>query len=313
MPFNIPAIREKLSCFSQTAQTACLGVSSNGLSVVVETVRSCLKIRVLEASASLTFYMLFSLFPLLLIIVAGTSYILKDYQAQEQILEVILEILPAVSHQIIRQNMSQLLESRGTVGIVGAAALLWAASSVFSTLVHNLNRAWPDARKQNLFKTRLKGFLIVASLMLTLPCFFIVKAVFNLVSDLNMEYGGRFFLSAHIQPYISLIIHTLSNLVIYMFIFGVFLYLYKYVPKTAVRWSEAAAGALVACIGGGLATYGFSWFLSSGLSKHNVIYGSLGALVAFFYWIYIVNLIVLFGAHLGASLSRLREIQKKES
>jgi len=52
------------------------------------------------------------------------------------------------------------------------------------------------------------------------------------------------------------------------------------------------------------ATSAFSWFLSSGLSRYNLVYGSLGALISFMTWIYIINLIVLFGAHLSAAIGQ---------
>lgn len=277
---------------------------SDTVLIIRYSIRGCMRIRVFDASASLTFYMLFSLFPLILIIVAGSSYILKDFKAQQQILEVILNILPDVSHRIISQNMEQLLESRGTVGIVGTAVLLWAATSVFSTLVYNLNRAWPEAPRRNLFKTRLYGFSIVVFLVLLLPLFFIVKAAISLLSDLNAAYGNGFPFASYFQPYISSFFQNLSNTVIYLFVFVVFMHIYRWAPKTHVRWSEAAAGAMTVCIASGLATKVFSWYLSSGLSRYNLIYGSLGALVAFFYWIFIINLIVLFGAHLSASIAR---------
>jgi membrane protein len=70
-----------------------------------------------------------------------------------------------------------------------------------------------------------------------------------------------------------------------------------------VRWSESAIGAITTTLGVNLVTSAFSWFLNSGLSRHNMIYGSLGAVIAFMYWVYIINVVIFFGAHISASVS----------
>ncbi len=84
--------------------------------------------------------------------------------------------------------------------------------------------------------------------------------------------------------------------------------LYRWVPKTKVRWSEAFGGAIFAVIAEWAATSVFSWYLSSGLSRYNLVYGSLGALISFMTLIYIINLIVLFGAHLSAAIARHKRL-----
>jgi membrane protein len=73
-----------------------------------------------------------------------------------------------------------------------------------------------------------------------------------------------------------------------------------------VRWWEAFWGALVATLAGEIATRGFTWYLSSGIVQYELVYGSLGAIVALMLWIYIGGWIVLFGAHLSAAVARGR-------
>lgn len=258
-------------------------------------IRRCREERAPEAAGSMAFYTIFSLFPLLLILVAASSFILESVKAQEQILETILKFFPAVSHQMIRQNVLHILQARGAFGIVGAIGLLWAASGVFTTLVHNLNRAWLDAPEQNIFKTRLIALVIVACLAGLLPVFFLVKAVVDLISGLNLPWAG--------DAYISLLAKTLSNLTIYFFIFIIFMFLYRWVPNTKVRWPEAFAGAFVAAVAAGAATFAFSWYLRSGLSRYTVVYGSLGVLLSFMSWVYVMSLIILCGAHVSAAIA----------
>jgi membrane protein len=248
-----------------------------------------------EAAASMAFYTLFSLFPVILIVVAANSFLLESLHVQEKILETILKFFPVASHQIISTNMQQILQARGAVGIAGLIALVWAATCVFTTLVHNLNRAWIDAPAQNIFRARLTAFSIILFFVVLLPLFLMAKAAIHLIVSWNVQLTGSINIS-YFRP-------ILSNIIIYIFICMTLMILYRWIPKTKVRWSEAFGGAFFAVIAEEAATSAFSWFLSSGLSRYNLVYGSLGALISFMTWIYIINLIVLFGAHLSASIS----------
>jgi membrane protein len=86
--------------------------------------------------------------------------------------------------------------------------------------------------------------------------------------------------------------------------------LYRWVPNTEVKWSEALWGASVATLAWEIATNGFTWYLSSGIVQYELLYGSLGAIVALMLWIYIISLITLFGAHLSAAIARQTRIDK---
>ncbi|MBU4185370.1 MAG: YihY/virulence factor BrkB family protein [Proteobacteria bacterium] len=253
-----------------------------------------------EAAASMAFYTLFSLFPVILIVVAANSFILESLHVQEKILETILKFFPVASHQIINTNMQQILQSRGAVGIVGVIILVWAATCVFTTLVHNLNRAWIDAPVHNIFRARLTAFSIIIFLVVLLPLFLVAKAVIHLIASLNVQLIGDVNIS-YFRP-------ILSNIIIYIFICMTLMVLYRCIPKTKVKWSEAFGGAFFAVITEGAATSVFSWYLRSGLSKYNLVYGSLGALISFMTWIYIINLIVLFGAHFSAAIAQHRRL-----
>jgi membrane protein len=253
-----------------------------------------------EAAASMAFYTLFSLFPVILIVVAANSFLLESLHVQEKILETILKFFPVASHQIISTNMQQILQARGAVGIVGLIALVWAATCVFTTLVHNLNRAWIDAPAQNIFRARLTAFSIILFFVVLLPLFLMAKAAIHLIVSWNVQLTGSINIS-YFRP-------ILSNIIIYIFICMTLMILYRWIPKTKVRWSEAFGGAFFAVIAEEAATSAFSWFLSSGLSRYNLVYGSLGALISFMTWIYIINLIVLFGAHLSAAISQHRRL-----
>jgi membrane protein len=96
----------------------------------------------------------------------------------------------------------------------------------------------------------------------------------------------------------------LSNLVPWLFTFLLLLALYRSVPNAEVRWSAALWAALVVAVAWGLAANAFAWYVGSGLARYRIVYGSLGTVVALLFWIYVSGWIIIFGAHLSASIAR---------
>jgi membrane protein len=85
--------------------------------------------------------------------------------------------------------------------------------------------------------------------------------------------------------------------------FVLFFILYRWVPNFPVPWPAAASSALLAAVAWNAFARAFSWYLGSGLAQYDLVYGSLGAIVALLYWIYWSSWIILFGAHLSAALA----------
>jgi membrane protein len=87
-----------------------------------------------------------------------------------------------------------------------------------------------------------------------------------------------------------------------VFSFVIFLILYRWVPNTRVSWRQAVTGAAFVAVVWELAKEGFTWYLSSGLVRYRLVYGSLGAVVALMLWVYLSSLLALLGAHLSAAV-----------
>jgi membrane protein len=77
--------------------------------------------------------------------------------------------------------------------------------------------------------------------------------------------------------------------------------LYRIIPMGKVPVKAAGFSALGITIVWRVASMGFQWYLASGFSRYEVIFGSLSAVVAILLWIYISSLILFFGAHICAA------------
>ncbi len=264
--------------------------------VLDHAVRSFITVDAPEGAASMAYFAVFSLFPLLLLLVAVGSLVLQSQEAQQEVFELVSKAFP-ISREPIARNLQRLLELRGTVGIVGMVSLLWSASAFFSTLAYHLNRAWPTAVLRGFFKGRLVAVAIVAGLAGLLAFSLVSNAVVHLLLRYIPSWEGLSLVETVLRKHLS---DLISFLLRFFLLWG----LYRWVPNTKVRWSEALGGALVAVTVMELTTVALSWYLGSGLVGYELVYGSLSAMLALMLWIYVNSLITLFGAHLSAAISQ---------
>jgi membrane protein len=264
---------------------------------LVRAVRSFDDQRGAEAAAAMAYYAFLSLFPLLVFLVAASSLLLEREDVYNQLRILLRDIFPLPS-QLLASNLDQILRLSAPVGLVAFVALLWAGIGFFSALSFNLTRAWPEARLRNLLGHRVMGLKIA----LVLLVLFVVSVVLSVGSSLLPRMPL-------IIPAIDELVQSrqwpfFARLVPWFASFLLFLALYKWVPNAPVRWRAAFTGALTASIAWQLVTEGFSWYLASGLVNYEVIYGSLGGVVAVLFWVYLSNMIAIFCAHLAAAIDQ---------
>lgn len=245
-----------------------------------------------QAAAALAYYAFFSLFPLLLVAIVGGSYFISTQQIYQNVTQLVHSVIP-VSTQLIDENLQEVLSERGTVGILSLLTLLWSASGVFTNLATNINIAWPKAYRRNFLQNRLVGLSIIGGLSVLLILSMAVDWILKLAPFLEAWTA-----SSSTERLWRLI----SDFATWLMIFLIFLGLYRWIPTSNVHWNATIWGALTASLGWKAATAGFTWYLRSGLGRYQVVYGSLGAIVALLFLIFLVAVITLFGAHLSAAI-----------
>ncbi|MGZ9235640.1 MAG: YihY/virulence factor BrkB family protein [Anaerolineales bacterium] len=267
-------------------------LSGDRLSILQTAIKTFTEKQAAQASAGLAYYTFFSIFPLMLVFIAGGSYFLDSDQVFNTVTQFIQQALP-ISRQVIDENLQEILEARGTAGIVSVLILLWSASGMFTNLAYNINLAWPRASRRNFLQNRLVGLWMIVGLIGLI-------AVSLFLSWMTTRLP--FIRAASTSPVDLFLLRMISSLGSWLMIFLVFLTLYQRIPKLRVRWSATLWGALIASLAWKAVTAGFSWYLGSSFGQYQLVYGSLGAIVAFLFLIYIISLITLFGAHLSAAI-----------
>ena len=286
--------------FTKAAYDMINGWSGDRLDVLRQAAGSFAKSRAAQAAAAMAYYAVFSLFPLLLVLVSATSFFVAGDRARQETVGFMVEVIP-VSRGLIEQNVKQVFDLRGPVGIVGLVGLLWSATGVFTVLAYNVNLAWAESR--GFLKRRLVGLAMVGVLFILLMFSLLSSALLNLVPRLQIP------LLDGSSIYETVLWAIVSRIIPLGFTFLLFLTLYRWVPHAKTGWAAACGGALLAAVAWEVVKNVFVWYLGSGLVRYDLVYGSLGAVVVLMLWIYLSGWITLFGAHFSAALSASRDAE----
>jgi len=247
-----------------------------------------------EAAASLAYYAFFSIFPMVLVFIVIGSFFIDRSVVQTRLLEILQGVIPGAK-EVVVENIDQVLESRGTVTFIALISFIWSATSVFNILAKNVNRAFPKADSLNFISGRVRAFSMFLGLGLLMLLSFASSTVIGFIPSINIPINGKVLHETVLWRIIALSVPVLLNMVLF---WGI----YYLVPTIAVSRRASLFGGLIAGIAWQLLNRGFTWYLSSGLSKYSLIYGSLGTVVALLFWVYLTAMILLIGAHLTASI-----------
>ena len=246
-----------------------------------------------QSAAGMAYYAFFSIFPLLLFMVVGASYILEVQSAYDYVIENVYRVLPT-AQSLIDANLQQVLDSRGAVGLLGLVGFLWSSTSFFSILTRNINRANPNSTKRGFFEDRAVALGMIGLLALLLGLSLLSNTITGLLPkiDIIVIKGTPFHETIIWRYFIKLIPFFITLMLL--------IALYRYIPKEKVGWQGVLIAAPLASLLWQGVTKIFTWLIQGGLVQYELIYGSLGTLASLLFWLYLISLITIFGAHLSA-------------
>jgi membrane protein len=245
-------------------------------------------------AAGLAFYAFFSVFPLLIALVAIGSMFLEQYLSREEIIRYIISYVPVVYQDFIQTNLDSVLQSRGAIGLIALVGLIWSASGYFNTLIRGINMAWPEAKPRNALGRRLAALSMVTSSGLLLIISFLGATTLDVLSQFKIPLGGS--LALYQASFWNFLVDYLPFIISLAVIWLLFLI----TPNYKVKKRSAFIAALPTAVAWNLLNNGFSYVLRSGLINYEIVYGSLSTIVSLLFWIYLSNLILLIGAYLSA-------------
>jgi len=243
-------------------------------------------------AAAIAYYSLFSLFPLLLGLIAVLGFTVGSPSVQNELTAQVVSYLPG-SRELIATNLQRVVQAREEVGLVAVLGFLWSATAVFAAVRKALNAAWDIDRARPLLQQKLLDLAMVGGVGLLFALSTALTALYRLLRQWQLPFVG-------LQPFGNDLLRAAVGATLPIALtFLVFLLVYKIVPYTTVAWSSAALGAALATPLFELVKNLFVWYAQT-FGRYELVYGSLGAVIGFLTWVYLSALILLLGAELGA-------------
>lgn len=252
--------------------------------------------KVPRMAAAIAFYAVFSLTPIVVIAfkfgeaVFGTDIALREILTQSAFL---IGSDGANGIQLLIEN-AQPQPATPTAAIIGVAAMIFAATGVFTEMKDSLNTIWEVQPKPGLSFLEIIRYRFFAFAMVLVIWFLMLV---SLVASAAMSA-----LSTYVTPLAGL--HYLDSSVSLALIMLLFALIYRVLPDVLVAWRDVWFGAAVAAI---MFVAGKSLFgLYLGHSSIGTSYGAAGSLVIVILWTYYSCLILLLGAEMTQVQARLR-------
>ena len=249
-------------------------------------------------AAALTYYAIFSIGPLLILISSIMGFILADPAKQQAMIDAIISLLPQGSERIT-DLLQDIIAARTASGVVAVLTLLWAGAGFFRGLLAAIDLIHSQAYTYNTFLMRAIGVIVI---LFVTPALFLLLFLSSLSSLIIAS------LPVVLPDYISIPLTFLgSELAVFFMASLAFYLMLHYVPSQRAPKRISLLSAVIIALAWGILSYGFAWYLNSGFARFNLLYGSIGAVMALMLYIYLTNMVVLLGAQLNAILARFAQ------
>lgn len=260
--------------------------------LVRETLQDWSEDKAPRLAAALSYYTIFSLAPLLVLVIAITGFIIgNNADIRQQVIAQVQSLVGeegAGAVETLISNTNQ--PERGILAtVLGVFTLLLGATGLFGQLQDALNTIWEVEPKKaggimEMIKDRFLSFTMVLGVSFLLLVSLVISATLSMVNTYFTNlFGGAGFLAQTINIIVSLGTITL-----------IFALIYKVLPDVTVQWRDVWIGALVTAI---LFTIGkqlISLYLAR--SAPTSAYGAAGSLVILLLWVYYSAQILFLGA-----------------
>ena len=246
----------------------------------------------LKLSASLAYYTVFSIAPLLIIIISLAGLFVPPDVATGR-------LYPEIAHYVGSQAALQIqdilkhLQLAGkspTAVIVGTITLMIGASSIFMEIQDSLNIIWrvkakPKKGWLKLIQNRFLSF----SLIISIGFLLLVSLIVNLLVSSLESWIERFM-----PAVTTLLIKGVNMGITFIIISVLFSIIFKFLPDVKIRWKDVRSGAFFTALLFMLGQYGINLYIEYMAKKS--AYGAAGSILVILVWIYYTSAILYIGA-----------------
>lgn len=249
-----------------------------------------------QRAAAFAYYLLLSLLPLVLLLVAAGSLFVEREVATRLLMQSVNHYTPLTSEQerTAVATIHGMLEACGKISLAAIPLLLWGALKFLRTLIRTTNRVW-RSQTYNWWRLPVKSLGLLGITASAVLIGVLLPGVARLARQwltTRLEFPQWAF---------GLVFHLIPWLVLF---YGLIM-IYRLAPSRLTRFSEVWIGALAATV---LIWIGELLFLvyAATFAHFNLLYGALGGIVAFLLWLYLSSCVGVFGVCFCAARAEVR-------
>ena len=266
--------------------------------LLLESVKGWSKDNVPRLGASLAYYTLFSIAPVMVVVIAVAGYFFGAEAVRGEIVRQVDDLVGVDGGRALQGLLEGASRERGGIiaTVIGGITFLLGATGAFLELQHALNTVFqvkqdpPNSKILDFILDRLRSFGLVISLGFLLMVSLVVSASLAALSAYLGKSGQE----------VSMLWRVLDIIVPFGVVTLLFALIYKYLPDAKLRWNDVWLGALTTA---GLFVLGKELIgLYLGRSTLASTYGAVGSVMILLLWVYYTSQIVL----LGAEITRVR-------
>lgn len=250
--------------------------------------------RVTGLAAEQAYYYLFSLFPLLILLLSVLPYLSIHSQVALNFLN---DFAPSQTKELIKNTIITILNKRNsgllTIGIIGT---IWSASNGMIAFIQSMNIAFEVKEKRNFIITRLLSIFLTFGLIFS----FIIALALPVFGNVILDLVKHFFPISENAQNLFHITRWIIAVVVISIVLSCF---YHIAPNIHLPFKQVFIGALTASILWLIFSFGFSIYVSN-FANYSATYGSLGGVIVLMLWLYLTGLAFIIGGEINALLYR---------
>ncbi|HOZ50510.1 MAG TPA: YihY/virulence factor BrkB family protein, partial [Chitinophagaceae bacterium] len=257
-----------------------------------ETFSSFSENKVMKLSASLAYYTIFSMGPLLIVIISLCGLLFSKQAVEGKLYDILKNFVgsdTAFSLQTMIERVGKDDQSF-IAGIIGFVVLMLGATSIFSEIQDSINIIWgiqakPKKNWIKYLQNRFLSFSVIVSLGFLLLITLLISSLIEMVSNNLSLYF----------PNTTIIVFYVINLLLTIFISTlIFGTIFKVLPDARIKWKDIFAGALVTSVLFLIGKFAISFYISH--TDVGSAFGAAGSLVVLLVWAYYSSVILYLGA-----------------
>lgn len=247
---------------------------------------------ILDWAATLAYYFMLSIFPLLIFILALIPYFHFDIETvysfiNDYIPEGLADTLSTTILEVVSKPQGGLLS-------FGILATIWSASNGMNALIRAVNRSYNIEETRHFFKLRFLSILLTIALILVI----VVTLLLPVFGHVIIETLETYFYLPHETANVLNTLRWIIGISLMTFVLTV---LYRIAPNIPLTFRQVIIGSVTATVGWQVISLAFSHYVSN-FGNYTATYGSLGGVITLMLWFFLTGMILVIGGEINATL-----------